>query len=70
MLVSPMLQKTTPAFSCLLLVAKVAAHGALVNPLSRNAIDNRLPKAERSPKHFPTCSNLTGHEGCDNGQAQ
>jgi len=45
-------------------------HGALVNPLSRNAIDRRLPPSERTPVHAPSCSNLTGHAGCDNGQAQ
>jgi hypothetical protein len=45
-------------------------HGALVNPLSRNAIDNCLPPSQRTPVHAPSCSNLTGHAGCDNGQSQ
>ena len=50
-------------------VASVVAHGALVYPISRNAIDRQLPRSQRTPKHAPSCTNLTG-AACDNGQAQ
>ena len=52
------------------LLVACLGHGALVNPQSRNAIDRRLPRSARTPVHAPSCTNLTGHAGCDNGQAQ
>jgi len=54
----------------------IQGHGALVNPLSRNAIDRALPWAERAPRQPCTCANTTAgsagphtQEGCDNAQA-
>lgn len=51
-------------------------HGALVNPLSRNAIDRSLPWADRTPPEPCTCANITAgsagptqKNGCDNAQA-
>merc|ERR1719289_709974 len=54
----------------------VHGHGALVNPLSRNAIDRTLPWSERAPRQPCTCANTTAGSagphsgaGCDNAQA-
>jgi len=58
-----------PAVVFTTLFGSAAAHGAMVYPIPRNSIDRQLPLAERTPKHAPSCTNLTG-ESCDNGQAQ
>ena len=63
-------------FLALDFLSSVAGHGALVNPLSRNAIDRSLPWDERSPPQPCICANKTAgsagpnfKEGCDNAQA-
>jgi len=54
----------------------IEAHGSLVNPLSRNAVDKYLPWEDRAPAQPCICANTTagsatgpGTSGCDNGQA-
>ena len=55
--------------------ASAYGHGALVNPLSRNAIDRSLPWSQRTPRSPCTCANTTAGSapapgaGCDNAQA-
>ena len=60
--------------SCLFLY--VEGHGAIVSPVSRNAIDRLLPWDERTPPEPCTCANSTAgsagphsKNGCDNAQA-
>lgn len=50
------------------LAVGVAGHGALVEPIPRNAIDRTLPRRERSPPHLCDCANATG-DSCDVAQA-
>jgi len=65
-----------PAGLLLLHVVLVHGHGAMVNPLTRNAIDRSLPWSERAPRQPCTCANTTAgsagphtNAGCDNAQA-
>eukprot|EP00090_Calanus_glacialis_P028498 TRINITY_DN45762_c0_g1_i1.p1 TRINITY_DN45762_c0_g1~~TRINITY_DN45762_c0_g1_i1.p1 ORF type:complete len:389 (+),score=86.00 TRINITY_DN45762_c0_g1_i1:65-1168(+) len=60
----------------LLQAALAHGHGAMVNPLTRNAIDRSLPWSVRAPRQPCTCANTTAgsagahsEEGCDNAQA-
>ena len=63
------------AVALLVELAGTAAHGAMVSPLSRNALDRSLPWRERTPAHPCFCANSTPGfapytpDGCDNGQA-
>ena len=41
------------------LIWTVMGHGAMVSPLSRNAIDRSLPWEERTPPEPCTCANST-----------
>lgn len=66
---------SSPSFLSLLLCGTAAGHGALVDPLSRNAVDRSLPWDERTP-HVPCiCANASAGSmpgdkgGCDNAQA-
>jgi len=60
----------------ILQVTSVSSHGALVNPLSRNAVDKFLPWEDRAPAQPCICANTTagsatgpGTQGCDNAQS-
>ena len=52
------------------LAALVAAHGTLVSPLPRNAVDRALPHEQRTPRHPCSCANVSvPNATCDIGQS-
>jgi len=62
--------------AAVLVLACVEGHGALVYPLSRNAVERSLPWLQRTPNTPCYCANLTAgtasaseRSGCDNAQA-